>query len=102
MSKFIKLTEKHFYLLEIEGINYSHIILLAIIESLSGKKVNNIKQNYCWASNKYLAKMMHTSERNIQRLLKKLYEKNLIDKNFSRNFDGKTSRTIVRGDRIVV
>lgn len=95
MDKFIKLTDKHLDLLEIDGINYNHIILLAMIESLSGKKVNNIKRDYCWASNRYLAEKMHTSERTIKRLIKKLKEKNLIDKNLVKNFDGTTSRTIM-------
>ena len=97
MDKFIKLTDKHLDLLEIDGINYNHIILLAIIESLSGKKVNNIKRDYCWASNRYLAEKMHTSERTVRRLLSKLYEEKLISKNFNLNDDGRISRTIILG-----
>ena len=70
---FVKVTEDWIKLTDTAKLNYGDIILLCKIDSLS-----NNKDKVCTASNAYFARLLCTTERNVQRYLEKLKKAELI------------------------
>ena len=70
---FVKVTEDWIKLTDTAKLNYGDIILLCKIDSLS-----NNEDKVCTASNAYFARLLCTTERNVQRYLEKLKKAELI------------------------
>lgn len=82
---FIKVEEKWMKLTNVTKINYGEILLLSKINSLC-----NNDNRACTASNAYFAKVLCTTERNIQRYLEKLKTENIV-KTFEKREGMKTT-----------
>lgn len=70
---FVKVTEDWIKLTGVTNLNYGDVILLCKIDSLS-----NNKDKACTASNAYFARLLCTTERNVQRYLEKLKKAEVI------------------------
>lgn len=86
-NKFYKLDKDWLQLVGKNGIEYKHIVLLAVINTFAKEK------GYCYASDNYLCKKMNVSRRTMQRWLELLEKNKLITRDLQR-FVNKKGRII--------